>query len=455
VSLHCYSQVSHADNASQTPPAAEGSAPAQSDSQDSSAPHHEPEVWNVFYQATSIGQYHGRFRSPYQGFYSLQDAPERDVSLTSTLFFGLRLGGSAALYCNPEIAGGRGFSGVAGIANFPNGEMPRVATATPKPYLARLYVTHDFGFGTAAEVQESGANQLAGSRPAVRYSITAGRFTVTDFFDNNRYSHDPRTQFMGWGVMYNGAWDYAADTRGYTWAWMHELHTPAGSVRYASVAMPKVANGLRFDRRLLRDRADVVEAEVRRKWRGRDGALRLLGYRNAANAGDYALAIQTSGGAPPDVTKTRRIGTAKYGFGVNGEYEAASGICVFGRYGWNDGQTESFAFTAIDRLLTAGVSVSGARWKRAHDTAAAEITSCGISGIHADYLASGGLDFIIGDGRLHYGRETVAEAYYSARMLAPLTVTFDLQHVTNPAYNRDRGPVWIFAMRLHVEGGKR
>ena len=72
-----------------------------------------------------------------------------------------------------------------------------------------------------------------------RYSITVGRFTVTDFFDNNRYSHDPRTQFMGWGVMYNGAWDYPADTRGYTWGWMHEFHTKNWSVRYASVAEPQ------------------------------------------------------------------------------------------------------------------------------------------------------------------------------------------------------------------------
>ncbi len=172
----------------------------------------EPERWNLFYQATSIGQYHGTFNSPYEGPFSLQDYPERDASLTTTLFFAFRPEQNTLFIFDPEIAGGRGFSGVNGLANSSNGELPRVASATPKPYLARLYISHDFGFGSEKETVESDENQLAGERPMNRYTITAGRFTVTDFFDDNRYSHDPRTQFMGWAVMYNGAWDYPADT---------------------------------------------------------------------------------------------------------------------------------------------------------------------------------------------------------------------------------------------------
>ena len=155
----------------------------------------------------------------------MQNYPERDVSLTTTLFFGLQLDKNTQLYFDPEIAGGRGFSGVNGLANSSNGELPRVASATPKPYLARLYVSHDFGFGAETESFESEENQLAGTRPMTRYTVTLGRFTLTDFFDNNRYSHDPRTQFMGWAVMFNGAWDYPADVRGYTWGWVHEFHT--------------------------------------------------------------------------------------------------------------------------------------------------------------------------------------------------------------------------------------
>ena len=415
----------------------------------------EPERWNLFYQATSIGQYHGTFPSPYSGPFSLQNTKERDVSLTTTLFFGLRLEKNTQLYFNPEIAGGRGFSGVNGLANSSNGELPRVASATPKPYVARLYVAHDFAFGQETESSESDANQLAGPRPVNRYTITAGRFTLTDFFDNNRYSHDPRTQFIGWAVMYNGAWDYPADVRGYTWGWVHEVHTRRWSFRYASAAMPRVANGLRFDRRLFRNRGDVFEVERRWEIRKHPGALRLTNYENHANAGSYAEAIRqaAASGEAPDVTATRRNGTLKYGFGINAEQEIAEGFGGFARLGWNDGKTESFAFTAIDRLATGGVSINGKRWRRRFDTVATEVTVAGISGVHALYLARGGYDFLIGDGRLQYGPEIISESYYNARVLPWLFASIDLQHVTNPAYNQDRGPVWIPSLRLHMEFG--
>jgi carbohydrate-selective porin OprB len=286
--------------------------------------------------------------------------------------------------------------------------------------------------------------------------VTIGRFSVTDFFDNNKYTHDPRTQFMGWAIMYNGAWDYSADTHGYTWGWVHEFHTRRWSLRYGSGAMPRVANGLRFDRRLLRDRGDVFEGEVRVKPRGHDGAVRVLSYQNHARMGTYADAIRLADEThtTPDVTATRRPGTLKYGFGLNVEQELAKDVGVFGRLGWNDGKTESFAFTAIDRLASVGVSVGGARWKRPHDTAASALTVSGLSAVHAQYLVRGGLDFLIGDGTLRYGPECVSESYYSARVTPGVFATIDLQHVTNPAFNRDRGPVWIGALRLHVEWGR-
>ncbi len=424
--------------------------------QDQDPPPGRPERWNLFHQATSIGQYHGTFPSPYSGPFSLQDAVERDVSLTTTLFFGVRLEKNTILYFNPEIAGGRGFSGVDGLANSSNGELPRVASATPKPYIARLYVTHDFALGDEMEPSESGENQLAGQRPVNRYTLTAGRFTVTDFFDNNRYSHDPRTQFMGWAVMYNGAWDYPADVRGYTWGWVHELHGRSWSLRYASAAMPRVANGLRFDRRLLRNRGDVFEGEYRYTLRKHPGAIRLLNYENHANAGNYAEAIRKAqpGGGPPIVIATRRNGVLKYGFGFNMEQEITKDLGLFARLGWNDGKTESFAFTAIDRLATGGVSLTGPRWGRPFDTVATELTAAGLSGVHALYLTRGGNDFLIGDGGLRYGPEYISETYYSARVFPGFFASLDLEHVSNPAYNRDRGPVWIFSLRLHMEFGK-
>ncbi len=438
----------------QDPPSQGGAIPRQEENKNADEPV-EQERWNLFYQATTVGQYHGTFRSPYAGAFSLQSSMERRVSLTTTLFVGLRLEKNTYAYFDPEIAGGRGFSGVNGLANSSNGELPRVASATPKPYLARLYISHDFGFGGEKESFTSEENQLAGRRPANRYTITAGRFTVTDFFDNNRYSHDPRTQFLGWGVMFNGAWDYPADVRGYTWGWMHELHLRNFSARYASAAMPRVANGLRLDRRLLRNRGDVVELEARYAVRKHSGALRLLLYLNRAKAGDYAQSIRRAEleDGVPDITETRRNGIRKYGFGLNLEQELGAKVGVFARLGWNDGKTESFAFTAIDRIATGGLSITGERWHRPYDTVAAEFTASGIAGVHALYLARGGYDFLIGDGRLQYAPEYIAEAFYSARLFPGFFASFDVQHVANPAYNQDRGPLWISTIRLHMELG--
>lgn len=412
--------------------------------------------WNLFWQATSIGQYHGTFPSPYEDAFSLQDYPERDVSLTTTLFFGLRLSRNTQFYFNPEIAGGRGFSGVNGLANSSNGELPRVASATPKPYIARLYLMHDFGFGSKKESFDSEENQLAGERPMTRYTIVIGRFTLTDFFDNNRYSHDPRTQFMGWAVMYNGAWDYPADVRGYTWGWVHEFHTENWSLRYASAGEPRVANGSQFDRRVLRDRGDAFEQEYRQNIRKHPGAIRLLEYVNHSDAGTYSesIALAKASGTTPDITATRKPGTIKYGFGINMEQEITKDIGVFSRLGWNDGKTESFAFTAIDRLATGGVSITGQRWHRPDDTAASELTVSGLSAVHEQYLAMGGHDFLIGDGHLNYAPEYVWESYYSAKAFRGFFVSFDYQHVANPAYNQDRGPVSIYSLRLHWEVGK-
>jgi high affinity Mn2+ porin len=417
----------------------------------------DPERWNLFYQATSIGQYHGAFPALYSGPLSLSDKPERDVSLTTTLFFGLRITKNTQFYFDPEIAGGRGFSNVDGLANPTNGELPRVASATPTPYLARLYVTHDFGFGSETEAAESDENQLGGARPVTRYSITAGRFSLSDFFDNNTYTHDPRTQFMGWAVMYNGAWDYPADTRGYTWGWVHEFRTRNWSVRYASAAMSKTANGERFDRRLFRDRGDVFEGERRYELFSHPGVLRLLGYANHYDGGSYGAALQLAAATntTPDVTKTRRIGTLKYGFGVNLEQEIAKGLGMFMRLGWNDGKTESFEFTAIDRLASSGVSLSGAPWKRKEDTVATELTVSGLSAVHALYLERGGVDFLIGDGRLNYMPEYTWESYYNAHVIKGFFAALDAQHIVNPAYNHDRGPLWAYSLRLHVEFGKK
>jgi high affinity Mn2+ porin len=432
------------------PPAPSNPSPERNSLQDT-----ESERWNLYYQATSIGDYHGTFTAPYSGPFSLLDRTERDVSITTTLFLTARLEDNTFLVFNPEIAGGKGFSGVNGFGNPPNGEIPRVASATPKPYIARLYIQHDFGFGKENERQESDENQLAGERPMNRYSIYAGRFTITDFFDDNDYSHDPRTQFMAWGVMYNGAWDYPADTRGYTWGIVQELHTRKWAFRYGIVAEPKIANGSQFDRRLFRDHGQVWEVERRYSWRKREGAIRALGYDNRFQGGNYgeALKLAAATRTAPDVTLTDRVGTLKYGAGLSFNQAINSDLGVFARLGWNDGKTQSFAFTSIDRLAGGGVSIKGTRWHRRYDVAGSSFTAGGLSKAHSQYLAAGGLDFLIGDGALNYAPEYVWESFYSARVTSGLYATFDLQHDTNLAYNHDRGPVTIYSLRLHMAFG--
>jgi high affinity Mn2+ porin len=429
---------------------------AQSDAPpDGNASAADPETWNLYYQATSIGQHHGTFNSPYEGPLSLQNYPERDVSITTTLFFGLRLGQGTQFIFDPEIAGGKGFSNVDGLANPSNGELPRVASATPKPYIARLYISHDFGFGDAVEHFDSDENQLAGDRPMTRYTVTVGRFSNSDFFDGNNFTHDPRTQFMAWGLMYNGAWDYPADTRGYTWGIVNEFHTKNWSFRYGATAEPTVANGGRFDRRLFVDRGDTFEEERRYSLGGHAGAIRVLQFLNHTRSGSYVDAVRLGEqtGITPSVQTIRRPGTLKYGTGISFDQKLSNDVGVFARLGWNDGKTEDFAFTAIDRLAEAGVSVKGTRWKRKDDVVATAFAASGISGAHAVYLAQGGLDFLIGDGKLNYAPEYLWESYYNARVFRGLSATLDVQHYNNPAFNHDRGPVWVESIRLHIEFG--
>ncbi len=231
---------------------------------------------------------------------------------------------------------------------------------------------------------------------------------------------------------------------------MQELHTHNWSFRYGIAGEPRVANGSQFDRRLFRDHGQTFEEERRYSIATHPGAVRLFEYANRADAGNYAeaLKIAEAAGTAPSVVATRRPGTLKYGLGLSADQEITKDLGIFARFGWNDGKTESFAFTAIDRLATCGISITGQRWHRQFDTAVTELTVSGISGVHALYLARGGYDFLIGDGHLQYGPENVWESYYSARLFPGFFASPDFQHVNNPAYNQNRGPASIYSLRL-------
>jgi high affinity Mn2+ porin len=415
------------------------------------------ERWSVYLQSTAIGQAHPGFPAEYSGFNSLPDYAEKRVSLTATVFADFRLCSFADFVIDPELAGGRGFGYVSGIAGFTNGEIPRVAGAAPSPYIARAFVRIRVPLGREQERMESAPNQLGGSQPVSSLTIIAGKFSVTDFFDNNTYSHDPRSEFINWSLMSNGAWDYPADVRGYTEGIVEDLRLRSWSLRHATVLEPEQANGRTLDTRIGKNRGEVVELEHRHAPLHHPGAVRLLGYWNREDAGNFRESLQAAAatGEVPVFDTSRRNGAAKYGFGVNVEQEILRDLGVFGRYGWSDGKTEAWAFTQIDRSVSGGVSIGGWFWKRPRDHAGAAAVRNYLSGDQRAFLAAGGMGFLIGDGRLNYHPESIVEIYYAVPMPRGFTLTGDYQHVGDPAYNRARGPVAVYSLRVHWESTLR
>ncbi len=404
-------------------------------------------------QATMVSQYHGAFPSPYIGPHSLLPVERTATSLTATLFLDARLwdtdGWSGELVFNPELAGGQGLSGVQGIAGFPNGEITRVGEPPPTPYFARLFLRQTFGFGGEQEKVEDGPNQIAGSRDVNRFTLSVGKFAATDFADDNRYSHDPRTQFLPWSIMYNGAWDYPANVRGYTYGIGLDFNTKYWALRYGIVAEPLFANAAPLDPKFIKANGQFLEWEQRYGLDDRPGKLRLLAYLNRAHMGDYLESLQQMP-VNPDVTQTAAY-RYKYGFGLSWEQEVTQQLGVFARLGWNDGHTETWAFTAIDRLAEIGMLLKGKCWCRPDDVLGLAGCINGISGDHRNYLGAGGLDYIIGDGQLRYGPEEIFDVFYSVSITKGIFASFDFQEVNHPAYNRDRGPVAIYTLRVHIE----
>jgi high affinity Mn2+ porin len=412
----------------------------------------EPSWVSAHEQATVVSQVHNVFPSPYIGPNSLLPKEPASNSLTGTAFIAARLWESerhdTQLVFNPEIAGGNGFSHVMGIAAYPNGELTRVGVENPTPYIARLYIRQTFGFGGEREYASDDVNQVAGERDIRRLAVIVGKWAAPDIADDNRYAHDPRTQFLNWALVYNGAWDYPANVRGYTYGLALDYnHSKKLSFSYGLMAVPLVANGAPLDPHFLKAQGHVLEMENRYELFSRPGTLRLMTFLNHAHMGDYNEALQLMP-VDPIIQKTRSY-RYKYGFCLSADQELTDDIGIFSRLGWNDGHTESWAFTEIDRTASLGMVMGGRLWCRPFDQVGLAGVLDGISGPHRAYLEAGGLGFIIGDGKLRYGLEQVLEFYYDLQVRPGLVFTFDFQEVVNPAYNRDRGPVSIASIRVH------
>jgi len=403
-------------------------------------------------QATYVWQLQPAFPAAYDGPNSLSSQRQINYSLTGTLFLGARLPDEFEVYVNPEVAKGVAFSDLHGLGGFPNGEIARTSGPTLKAYSARAFMRKTWNLGAASETQSSAPNQIAASYAAERVVFTFGQVSVLDFFGTVDYSVDPRTQFQNWASMTYGAWDFPADARGYTWGAALEYISPAYSLRAGRFLQPKEPNGLKLEPNPFDFYGDVAELEEPFEWRSRPGQLKALVFRNYANMGSYddALALGRATGTTPDLALVRKK-QSKVGFGLSAQQDLSGTLGVFLRTGWNDGKTETYAFTEIDRSVAGGALLKGTAWGREQDNFGAAVYLNYLGDPHRDYLAAGGLGFFLGDGRLNYGSERILEVFYSLGVAKHFSVSVNWQHVDNPGYNRDRGPVDFYGVRLHAE----
>lgn len=413
----------------------------------------DAETWNAKFQATYVWQDKRPFAAAYSGTNSLRPGQEKSYSFTATAALGLRPWEGGELYFNPEVAQGVPLSGLTGLGGFTNGEIARSSGPILKLYRARLFLRQTWGQSGEREAVESDANQLAGSVAKRRWVLTAGNISVLDVFDGNAYSHDPRTQFLNWSLMTHGAYDFAADARGYTWGAALEWYHDDWVVRAGRFLQPKEPNQQALDARILRHYGDQIELEHAHRLGDQPGKLRLLAFRNRARMSRFqdALDLAARTGALPSIDDVRHGEQIKRGFGLNVEQAVSDDVGVFGRASWADGKTETYAYTEIDRSISGGVVVKGGAWGRAQDSAGFAMARNGLSKVRREYLAAGGLGFFIGDGRLNYRPEVVLETFYSLNLTRQTWLTLDWQHIRNPAYNADRGRVNVASVRLHAE----
>ena len=420
----------------------------------------EDRWWLVGAQATASGIAVPAFPSPYHDpSLSFGPGPTAGWSLVVSLLLGARLWEGATAVVVPEYANGRGAPNVSGVAGYPDGNIIRVSKVGTAPYVARAFLHQDIALGPTEKGEEqepearfapAGPLALRRERPSSRVEITAGKFATNDFFDLADSSSDPRHRFLNWALMQQGAWDYAADTRGYTWGVEAALETPGYAVRAAGALMPTTANGPVYDGNLGNSGSLMVEGEVR--WRARlgRGSASLLGYWNRAHMGSYAEALAAAlPGTAPEVDSVARQGAVKHGVGMLVQQEIGP-VGGYLRAGWNDGRTETFCFTEIDRSLSAGAVVDGTSWGREGDSAGLAVAASGLSASHAAYLAAGGKGFQLGDGGLSYAWEIVPEAFYAFEVSRLLVVTADVQAIWDPGMNAARGPVFLAGLRLHA-----
>ena len=410
------------------------------------------ETWSLHGQMTLVDQYHPAFRAPFSGANSLDGGSRGDETFDATLFAGVRLWQGGEAYINPEIDQGFGLSDTLGAAGFPSGEAYKIGASSPYFRLQRLFFRQTFDLGGDAENLEPAANQLGGARTADNFVLTAGKISVTDIFDTNSYAHDPRGDYLNWSLIDSGAYDYAADSWGYSYGVAGEWTQSRWTLRAGLFDLSRQPN----ERALVRGFGQyelVAEGEERHTLWSRGGKLKLLLYANRGRMGSYddAIALASATHAVPDTALVRKPVT-RPGMALNLEQALGDNLGAFARASLNDGSKEAYEFTEINRSLAAGLSWKGADWGRPEDTVALAGAVNALSNPARRYFAAGGLGILIGDGQLpHYATEDILETYYSAQVTGWLAASADYQFIANPAYNAERGPVSVLGVRLHAQ----
>ena len=426
----------------------------------------ETEQFSIHGQWTYILQRKNNFSSPYYGQNSLtnksEGGGEKSYTLSGTAFLGARPWKGGEVYYNPEMFQGIPFTGaLVGLGGFQNGELQKGAYVPAIYYHARAFLKQTIGLGGDKDQLDSGPNQIGGAVDKNRIVLTYGKVTSLDFFDQNTYSHDPRTQFQNFSLWSMGAYGYAADSKGYTYGLVAEWFQDDFVVRAARLAVTTEPGGNRLDWTLRKNYVDTLELTRTHSAWGQPGAIRGLIYRQYANMGRYNDAISKgaalNGGLSPDNPAYEAIpliavrGFARsWGYGINGEQAITDDVGLFARWSWNPGKTETLTLD-MSHSLSGGVSIKGKAWGRSNDVLGLGYAISGISTAEANYLGKGYYTVYMGDGNIQYRKERVAEAYYSAQLFKGLTISGDFQHIANPAFNGARGPVKFFGLRIHAE----
>jgi hypothetical protein len=417
----------------------------------------EPPALETHVQSTLINQQKNDFRSPYASANSLRNKAEggsgNSYTSSATAYLSLRMGSSSEFHYNPEVFEGIPFNRqLVGLGGFQNGELQKGSYTQPVFYNARAFFRHTIGLGGDAQRQTSDLNKMSGTVDAHRLVVNFGKLATLDFFDQNGYSHDGRLHFQNFAIFSMGAYNYSADTKGYSYGGVIEWYHDEWVLRGARLALPYVPNTQKLDYSLRSDYIDQLELTHHHQWLGRDGALRALVYQQSAYMGDYGWANQQAAAThtTPDIALARKAHQTSWGYGFNAEQAMARDWGVFGRISWNPGHTETQTVD-ISRSWSAGAVLKGERWARPQDTVGLAMAVNGLSTAQIQYLSQGGMSPFVGDGQIQYKKERIWEAYYSHQVHDHLSLTLDLQRIANPAYNSARGPVNVFGLRAHVE----